>query len=170
MTPMDGMKANKPFPGNGRYGEKQMRRFRIKTAVIIIFLSVALSLPGASAADYDGGVKAKLIKKATTSSNGQKLAYPGAGNPEVTALIVEIPAGGNTGWHSHPIPVYAYVLSGELTVEMDHSDPYRFKEGDALFEVVNTPHIGKNLGKETVKLVVFYTGVEGTPNTLKILR
>ena len=97
-------------------------------------------------------------------------ASSAAGNPEVTALIVEIPPGGNTGWHSHPIPVYAYVLSGALTVEMDHSGPYLFKEGDALFEVLNTPHIGRNPGKEPVKLMVFYTGVEGTPSTEKISR
>jgi quercetin dioxygenase-like cupin family protein len=147
-----------------------MRRLQFKTVVLFIFLSVAFNLPCASGADYDGGVKVTLIKKATTASNGQKLSYPGAGNPEVTALIVEIPPGGNTGWHSHPIPVYAYVLSGSLTVEMDHSGPYRFKEGDALFEVIDTPHIGRNPGKEPVKLMVFYTGVEGTPSTEKISR
>jgi len=150
--------------------KNKMRRLHIKTLAIFIFLSVAFNLPCASGADYEGGVKVTLIKKATTASNGQKLAYPRAGNAEVTALIVEIPPGGNTGWHSHPVPVYAFVLSGALTVEVDPGDSYQIKEGDALFEVVNTPHLGKNLGKEPVRLVVFYTGIEGTPNTVKVSR
>ena len=147
-----------------------MRRLRIKTLALFLFLSVAFHLPCVFGADYEGGVKVTLIKKATTASNGQKLAYPRAGNAEVTALIVEIPPGGNTGWHSHPVPVYAFVLSGALTVEVDPGDSYQIKEGDALFEVVNTPHLGKNLGKEPVRLVVFYTGIEGTPNTVKVSR
>jgi quercetin dioxygenase-like cupin family protein len=148
-------------------GEK-MKLLRLKPLALFLFLSVAFHLPCAFGADYDGGVKVTLIKKATTTSNGQKLAYPRAGNAEVTALIVEIPPGGSTGWHSHPVPVYAYVLAGTLTVEMDPGDPRTFKEGDALFEVMNTPHLGKNLGKELVKLVVFYTGIEETPNTVKV--
>ncbi|MDP2840434.1 MAG: cupin domain-containing protein, partial [Syntrophales bacterium] len=147
-----------------------MSRLQIKTWALFIFLSVAFNLPCASGADYDGGVKVTLIKKGTTASNGQKLAYPCTGKAEVTALIVEIPPGGNTGWHSHPFPVYAFVLSGTLTVEVDHGDPYQIKDGDVLFEVVNTPHLGKNLGKEPVRLAVFYTGIEGTPNTVKISR
>lgn len=148
--------------------KNKMRRLRIKTLALFIFLSLTFTLSCAFGADYDGGVKVTLIKKATTASNGQKLAYPRAGNPEVSALIVEIPPGGNTGWHSHPVPVYAFVLSGTLTVEVDPGDSYQMREGEALFEVVNTPHLGKNLGKETVRLAVFYTGVEGTPNTVKV--
>jgi quercetin dioxygenase-like cupin family protein len=150
--------------------ENKMRRLRVKHLALIVFLSVALHLPCAFGADYDGGVKVTLIKKATTASNGQKLSYPCTGKPEVTALIVEIPPGGNTGWHNHPFPVYAFVLSGVLTVEVDPGNSYQIKEGDVLFEVVNTAHLGKNLGKEPVKLVVFYTGIEDTPNTLKVSR
>ena len=147
-----------------------MRSLHIKTLAVFIFLSVAFHIPCASGADYDGGVKVTLIKKATAASNGQKLAYPCTGNAEVTALIVEIPPGGNTGWHNHPFPVYAFVLSGTLTVEVDPGERYQIKEGEALFEVVNTPHLGKNLGKEPLRLAVFYSGVEGTPNTVKVFR
>jgi len=60
------------------------------------------------------------------------------------------------------------VLSGELAVELADGKQALFKEGDAIIEVVNTPHNGRNLGKKPVKLVVFYTGVEGSPNTVKM--
>jgi quercetin dioxygenase-like cupin family protein len=163
-------KKTSRIPEPAEMEQNKMRMLHIRTLALFMSLSVAFHLPFASGADYDGGVKVTLIKKATTASNGQKLAYPCAGNAEVTALIVEIPPGGNTGWHSHPVPVYAFVLSGKLTVEVDPGDPYRIKEGEALFEVLNTPHLGKNLGKEPVRLAVFYTGVEETPNTVKVSR
>ncbi len=133
---------------------------------LLILNSVAIN---ASAAEYEG-VKATQIKKATTASSGQKLAYPSTDSPEVTVLMVEIPAGAETGWHIHPFPVYAYMLSGAITVEMENNEQYNFKEGDAILEVVNTPHNGRNVGTVPAKLVVFYTGEQGEPNTVKVTR
>lgn len=121
---------------------------------------------GEAASGYEG-VKVTVLKKATTAANGQKLILPQTTHPEVTAALVEIPPGGDTGWHSHPIPVYAYVLAGAVTVELGDGSRYDFREGDVLFEVVDTPHIGRNRGTAPVKLVVFYTGVEGMQNTVK---
>lgn len=142
---------------------------RIKLIVLILFLIGSFGFVSASASDY-AGVKVTLIKKATTAANGQQLAYAKSENPEVTAALVEMPPHGDTGWHSHPIPVYAYVLSGAITVEIEGGGQYDFKEGEAIFEVVNTPHIGRNKGTEPVKLVVFYTGVEGGQNTVKVVK
>jgi quercetin dioxygenase-like cupin family protein len=42
------------------------------------------------------------------------------------------------------------------------------REGEAIFEAVNTPHNGKNLGEIPVRLVVFYIGEEGKPITVKV--
>jgi quercetin dioxygenase-like cupin family protein len=132
--------------------------------VFTFLLSVA---PLAFGSDYEG-VKVTPLKKTTTTTTGQKVSYPKTDAPEVTAVLVEIPVGGETGWHLHPVPVYAYVLSGALTVEMDKGERFSFKEGDVLVEVVNEAHNGKNIGKGPVKLVVFYTGVEGSPITVKV--
>ena len=131
---------------------------------VLILISSSINVP---AAEYEG-VKVTQIKKATTDSNGQKLAYLKTDSPEVTVLMVEIPAGGETGWHMHPVPVYAYMLSGAITVEMENGETHNFKEGDAIIEAVNMPHNGKNLGTIPAKLVVFYTGEQGKPNTVKV--
>lgn len=128
------------------------------------FLAVA---PLALGSDYEG-VKVTPLKKTATTTTGQKVSYPKTDSPEVTAVLVEIPVGGETGWHLHPVPVYAYVLSGTLNVEMEKGERFSFKEGDALVEVVNEVHNGRNTGKTPVKLVVFYTGVEGSPITVKV--
>ena len=81
-------------------------------------------------------------------------------------MKVEIKPGAETGWHSHPVPLYAYVLEGDLTVEVKGGNTYHFTAGNAIVEVVNVPHNGKNLGATPVVLIVFYTGETGTPNTV----
>lgn len=53
-------------------------------------------------------------------------------------------------------------------VELEDGKENIFREGDAIIEIVNAPHNGRNAGKTPVKLVVFYTGVEGSPNTVKV--
>lgn len=133
---------------------------------LLILSSAAINSP---AAEYEG-VKVTQIKKSTTDSNGRKLDYLKTDSPEVTVLMVEIPAGGETGWHRHPVPVYAYMLSGAITVEMENGEKHDFREGDAILEAVNMPHNGRNMGTIPAKLVVFYTGEQGKPNTVKVVR
>ena len=145
-----------------------MTSLRNTILVLLLFVSPALFVPSAALSSDYGALKVSLVKKATTTTNGQKISYPKTGSPEVTVVTVDIPSGGETGWHQHPIPVYAYVLAGELAVEFEDGKQNIFKEGDAIIEVVNTPHNGRNLGKAPVKLVVFYTGVEGSPTTVKV--
>jgi quercetin dioxygenase-like cupin family protein len=135
----------------------------------LVFITISGSI-GAFAADYEGAVKVSVIKKATTAANGQKLAYPKTENPEVTAALVEIPPGGDTGWHAHPILVYAYVLSGAITVELEGGEQYDFREGEVILEVVDTPHIGRNRGTAPAKLVVFYSGAMGEKGTIKVAK
>jgi len=120
------------------------------------------------AGDYDTGVTSSPLIKSTTASNGQKVAYPHTQNAEVTVMAVEIAPGRETGWHSHAIPVYAYVIAGKLAVELEDGKRYEFSEGQAIIEVVNTPHNGINIGNVPVTLIAFYTGVQGMPIVKKV--
>jgi quercetin dioxygenase-like cupin family protein len=138
----------------------------IKFVILATFLFAVV--PAVHAEDYVGKIKAEKILVTTTAGNGQKHAYLKTDKPEVTAMTVEIPSGAETGWHLHTAPVYAYVLSGTLSVEIADGKTLTFKQGDAIVEVQNLAHNGKNLGSETVKLVVFYTGEEGRPNVTRV--
>jgi quercetin dioxygenase-like cupin family protein len=122
--------------------------------------------PNGLCAEYKPGVKVSVIKKTTTAANGQELAYPRDAKPEVTVATVEVPPGGETGWHSHPFPVYAYVMAGTITVAVEGAGEHVFKEGEAIIEVMDTAHNGRNRGSVPVRLVVFYTGVLGGQNTV----
>lgn len=132
--------------------------------LVILFGVVAT----ARADDYVGTVKAEKILVTTTAGNGQKHVYLKTERPEVTAMTVEIPPGAETGWHLHTVPVYAYVLAGTLEVKIADGKTFIFKPGDAIVEVQNLAHNGRNLGRETVRLAVFYTGEEGRPNVTRV--
>ncbi len=119
-------------------------------------------------AAYNTGVTSKVLSKTGVTSNGQKVAYPVTDKAEVTALLVDLAPGAETGWHKHPVPVYAFVLSGNLTIEMEGGNTLMFKAGDAIIEMVDTFHNGKNIGIEPVRLAVFYTGVQGLPNVIRM--
>lgn len=122
------------------------------------------------ASAYDSGVAVKTLLKTTTAGNGQPIKYLKTDRPEITVAMVEIAPGKETGWHMHQIPVYAYVLSGTLRVMMDDGGAITFKKGQTIIEVQNMAHNGKNIGREKVRLLVFYTGAEGMPLSIKSVK
>lgn len=138
---------------------------RLNKVVLIICLLLTPSL--ISAGEYSTGVQAKVILKTATTGNGAPIAYLKTDQPEITAMMVDIGPGAQTGWHKHPVPVYAYVLSGCLNVNIEGNISRQFNAGDVIIEVVNTRHNGVNNGQEPVKLIVFYTGAKDIPNVLK---
>ncbi|MEI8032509.1 MAG: cupin domain-containing protein [Chlorobiaceae bacterium] len=139
----------------------------MKSTRCIILVILTFLLPAKAEADDYRNLEVKKLLTSSSASNGQPLAYLQTEHPEVTVLAVTIPPGGETGWHKHPVPVYAYVLDGLLTVEMKGAESYQFKKGEAVLEVMNTLHNGRNLGAGNVSLVVFYTGATGVPNVVK---
>lgn len=139
----------------------------MKTRIILCFFFLFFTSSLISADEYNGGVQARVVLKTKNMNNGQPIAYLKTDKPEVTVMTVELPPGADTGWHTHPVPVYAYVLSGSLTVEVKGKKTSIFQAGDAIIEVVNTRHYGKNTGDVPVKLVVFYTGAENLLNVIR---
>jgi quercetin dioxygenase-like cupin family protein len=125
-----------------------------------IFLTKAFSLENTAPAQVS------TILKTATSWDGKPIEYP-PGEAEITGLIIEIPPGGETGWHQHPVPSFGMILEGELEVGLKDGSTKRLKAGEALAEVRNTLHNGRNVGSGTLKLVVFYTGAVGQKLTIK---
>jgi quercetin dioxygenase-like cupin family protein len=142
---------------------------KLRKMQLVFFGASFLALvPAIHSSDYLSEVKSKPILVTTTTENGQPIHYLRTDKPEVTATMVEIPAGAQTGWHMHREPVYAYVLAGQLEVELADGRKLRFKQGDAVAEVQNIAHNGRNIGSDTVRLVVFYTGEVGQPNVTRV--
>jgi quercetin dioxygenase-like cupin family protein len=98
---------------------------------------------------------------------GDPIKYPeGAAN--VTAAIVTVPPGGQTGLHRHEVPLFAYILEGELTVDYGDKGKKTYRAGDALLEAQNWPHNGTNTGTVPMKLLAVYMGGEGKQNTIAV--
>ncbi|WP_432722627.1 cupin domain-containing protein [Jeongeupia wiesaeckerbachi] len=102
------------------------------------------------------------VLNTTTSWDGSPLVYP-PGKPEVTGVVLEIPPGGETGWHQHPVPLFVYVLDGEVEVVLRDGRSKHARAGESFAEVVNTWHNGRNPGTRPVRLFVVYAGSVGSP-------
>lgn len=133
-----------------------MKIFKIIYPVVIMLacISEAYSLEASAT------IKASTILKTETSWDGQPIEYP-SGKAEITGMLVEIVPGGETGWHLHAVPSFGMLLEGELEVQLKTGEVKHLKSGDALAEVVNTLHNGRNVGSVPVKLIVFYAGAVG---------
>lgn len=128
--------------------------------IIYAFAIVLVCHSMAHALDQSALVKVSTVLKTETSWDGKPIEYP-SGQAEITGMVVEIAPGGETGWHLHPVPSFGMVLEGELEVELKNGAVKHLKSGEALAEVVNTLHNGRNVGAVPVKLVVFYAGAVG---------
>lgn len=140
---------------------------RIRSALSVTALLAALLTSGASQAlDATSAIKVTPLLKSTSSWDGQQLKWP-EGQGEVVALVIEIAANAETGWHEHPVPSFAYILEGDLQVTRRDGSVKLLKPGDALAEVVGVYHNGKALNGKPVKLVVFYTSAVGKTLTIQ---
>jgi quercetin dioxygenase-like cupin family protein len=132
----------------------------MKTLRVFFQLILLLWLPDALALEQSAAVTVSTVLKTESSWDGKPIEYP-TGKAEVTGMVVEIAPGGETGWHLHAVPSFGMVLEGELEVQLKDGTTKRLKTGDAIAEVVNTLHNGRNIGSVPVKLVVFYVGSVG---------
>lgn len=98
---------------------------------------------------------------------GQRIAYPARAPAKVTAAVVMLATGSETGWHSHAAPVFGYILEGEMTVDYGPLGSRVFRAGDGLLEAVDTPHNGRNTGAGALRILSVFLGAEGMP-TAKI--
>lgn len=137
-----------------------------RNAVAVASIFLALAVTNAGALEPSAAIKVEKVLQTTSSWDGQALAYP-AGQAEISGMLIEIAPGAETGWHLHPVSSFGMVLEGELEVRLKDGRSKRIKAGEALAEVVNTLHNGRNVGTAPVKLVVFYAGAEGQPLTVK---
>ncbi|MDP5008725.1 MAG: cupin domain-containing protein [Glaciimonas sp.] len=108
-------------------------------------------------------IQSETLMRSSSSWDGVPYtAYPNAA-PELTMLKITIPPHTTMGWHTHPMPNAAYVLSGNLIVEKKGSGETKtLTAGQVLPEMVGDLHRGVT-GDTAVVLIVFYAGTKGMP-------
>ena len=128
-------------------------------------LAACTSLPLPLTPSREAPVSAKSLMETVSSWNGHGLSYP-QGNAKITALEITVAPGAETGWHHPPVPSLAYILEGSLEIRLRDGTSKRFKAGQAVAEVVNTEHNGRNPGDRPTRLIVFYVGTTDRPLTI----
>lgn len=134
----------------------------------LLLIAALLCATGAVAEDQAPSQYQNLLTpllKGGTDILDAPLAYPD-GPVNVTAVTVTIPPGGQTGWHSHQVPLFAYILEGELTVDYGAKGKKTYRAGDSLLEAVNWPHNGTNTGTVPVRILAVYMGGGDKANTV----
>lgn len=129
----------------------------------IILISVLLVLPGAGAAQ-DKYPPLEVLISSSETTIGQPFSYP-EGVAKITAAIVTMLPGQDTGLHVHDAPLFGYMLSGELTVDYGADGKKTYRTGDSLIEAFKTPHDGKNTGPGAARVLVVFASAENVANT-----
>jgi len=99
---------------------------------------------------------------------GQPVAYPTASPAKVTSAIVTMQPGEATGWHKHDVPMFGYILEGEVTVDYGAKGTRVYRQGEAIVEAVDWPHNGRNTGKMPARILAVFMGADGVPNTVML--
>ncbi len=126
----------------------------------------------AGAAIFAGAIKAlaadqpvvETLLETQTTNLGQPIEYPVGNAAKITAMIVTLAPGEETGRHRHAVPLYGQVLSGQVTIEYGEHGSKTYQAGEAFMEAVGTWHNGHNSGDETLRILAIFMGAEGVPN------
>ena len=120
----------------------------------------------------DGGTDAKgypavpLLSTGTTVV-GETIRYP-SGTAHVTASIVTLPPGARTVVHKHGVPMFAYILQGEITVDYGAKGKRTYRQGDALMEAMDVAHFGENTGTQPMRLIAVYMGADNAKDVIPV--
>jgi quercetin dioxygenase-like cupin family protein len=135
-------------------------------AGLLLGMFFGLHAPGPVYAVDAAGVQVETLVRSGASWDGQTLpAYP-EDRPEITILRIRIPPGTQLPLHKHPVINAGVLLGGTLTVVAKNGQTLRLNAGDALVELVDSWHYGRNDGDVPAEIVVFYAGVKNAPITL----
>jgi len=118
---------------------------------------VLLSLTARVAATDNAYKKVEPLLTTGQTVIGEPIAYP-PGVAEVTAVIVTIQPGEETRLHKHGVPLFAYILSGEATVDYGEKGVKVYPSGTAFMEAMDQWHHGINHSNEPVRILAVYLG------------
>lgn len=110
-------------------------------------------------------IESQVLARSSDSWDGSALPnYPRA-KPEISILRIRIPPGVALPMHKHPVINAGVLLSGQLTVVSEEGKTLELNAGEAIIELVDKWHYGRNDGDTTAEIVVFYAGIGGLPVT-----
>ncbi len=142
-------------------------RTRLKAFSIIPVSALALavmvpvqaaSAQTAASSDRSGDELAgKLTRREVQRS---PISIPGR---EVVQVETLIPAGVESGWHTHPGEEVGYIIAGQVEMKMRGRANVLLHAGDGFLIPPRTPHNARDLGPETGRMLSTYIVETGQP-------
>ena len=119
----------------------------IRFAAVALIACCAYAGHAAAQEQHEGYPLVPLFSTGKTIV-GETIHYPTSGPSNVTAAIVTVAVGGKTIMHEHGVPLFAYVLDGELTVDYGSHGKRVYRQCEAIMEAIAVPHFGRKTGAQ----------------------
>jgi quercetin dioxygenase-like cupin family protein len=130
------------------------RLARAIAAVVVVGLAGGLVLEGRQAT----AVKRSVVLK-------EDMSIP---DREGVMATVELPPGSAEGPHTHFAEVFAFVLEGTISLEVEGKPTATLKAGDVFHIPAGKVHQGINNGSASAKLAVVFFAEKGKPLTTPV--
>lgn len=145
-----------------------MTRDRIGNVRRIAVIAATLALPASAVTADEKGYPLETLLSTHQSIVGEAIKYPTNGEARITAAIITLAPGASTIEHEHGVPLFAYILDGELTVDYRTHGKRIYKKGDSFMEAMAVPHAGTNTGTVPVRILAVYMGADGARDTIPV--
>ena len=133
----------------------------IRSAIYTVAILSALTAQAAA----DGYPAVPLLSTSKTVMD-EEIAYPTTGPAKISAMLVTIAPGEKTMVHQHGVPLFVYVLEGEVSVDYGKYGVKIFKKGQSFMEAMAIEHAGTNVTGSPVQLLAVYMGAEGAKDVI----
>jgi quercetin dioxygenase-like cupin family protein len=100
-----------------------------------------------------GTLKRTEIQRAASSIPGR----------EIVQVRTEIPAGVESGWHTHPGEEIGYIVAGTVEMRIAGHDTLLLESGAGFLIPPGVPHNARDLGPETGQMLSTYLVEPGKP-------
>ncbi len=142
----------------------------VRRARVLVWVGVAV-LSGLSAgwlAAREPQARLVTLLASGRTVMDEAIVYPTAAPAKVTAVILTLKPGEETGLHRHANPGFGYVLEGEVTVDYQGAGSRVYKAGDSILETVAVAHNGRNTGGTDMRILAVFMGAEGVAISEKV--
>ena len=82
---------------------------------------------------------------------------------EIVQVLTEIPAGVESGWHTHPGEEVGYIVAGTVEMAVQGRATLTLRAGDGFLIPPGTPHNARDLGPGTGHMLSTYIVETGQP-------
>jgi quercetin dioxygenase-like cupin family protein len=146
------------------FNSQALRSLVVSLTLAVLLGPVAAQNAAPAQANVSPAVRTVLSTGATVT--GEPIHYPSAAPAQMTALEITLQPGQQTGWHTHPVPTFGYILDGELTVDYGPKGQRVYRKGDGFAEATNEAHNGRNLTDRPVTILAVFAGMEGVKDSV----